>query len=234
MMAKLHVLLSFLVLVCAAAETTTYRSENGLLTVTLELKEFVYTDPTSGLSFVTRAFNNQIPAPTLRVFPGDSLVVTLKNSLGANAKLAGDGHLRGSVGTVDCTNTNCVTLPQLENNSLTYANPNSTNLHTHGLHIDSHEPGDNVLDVEINPGDSYTYTYHIPGHHMEGTYWYHPHLHGSSTVQTGGGVAGYIIVDPLPAKLSRYPPWLKQMTGTLHDQQVMLQTVPFSTLRGVR
>jgi FtsP/CotA-like multicopper oxidase with cupredoxin domain len=160
-------------------------------------------------------------APTLEVFPGDQLVVTLKNSLGANTHVVGPGHLRGAtVGTVDCTTTNCVTIPELENQSLTYTNPNSTNMHTHGLHIDSHEPGDNVIDVEINPGESYTYTYHLPMNHMPGTFWYHPHLHGSTTIQTGGGVAGFIIVHAPERNKRGYPPWLQNMTGGPFDQQV--------------
>jgi hypothetical protein len=49
----------------AASAASSYRSENGLLAITLELKEFIYTDPVSHLSFVTRAFNDQIPGTTL-------------------------------------------------------------------------------------------------------------------------------------------------------------------------
>ncbi|KAJ8607421.1 hypothetical protein CTAYLR_009981 [Chrysophaeum taylorii] len=50
--------------------------------------------------------------------------------------------------------------------------PNVTNLHTHGLH----------------------YEYDIPASHMGGTHWYHPHHHGSVSLQAGGGAAGLLIV----------------------------------------
>jgi len=29
----------------------------------------------------------------------------------------------------------------------------------------------------------------------QGTHWYHPHLHGSTALQTGGGAHGIIIVE---------------------------------------
>ena len=29
-----------------------------------------------------------------------------------------------------------------------------------------------------------------------GTFWYHAHLHGSSALQVGGGLAGMLFIDP--------------------------------------
>mmetsp|Transcript_5881 Transcript_5881/g.12567 ORF Transcript_5881/g.12567 Transcript_5881/m.12567 type:complete len:322 (+) Transcript_5881:1642-2607(+) len=44
---------------------------------------------------------------------------------------------------------------------------------------------------------------------MPGTHWYHPHFHGSTTLQTGQGVAGMIIVDDpdgyLPDPIANMP-----------------------------
>jgi FtsP/CotA-like multicopper oxidase with cupredoxin domain len=48
--------------------------------------------------------------------------------------------------------------------------PNTTNLHTHGLHISSASPGDNVLHV-VEPQTDYEYTYEIPANHAGGTFW---------------------------------------------------------------
>ena len=67
-----------------------------------------------------------------------------------------------------------------------FRKPNSTNLHTHGLHESPTAPADTVL-VEIEPGGSRTYQYSIVNNHMPGTFWYHPHYHGSSALQVGGG-----------------------------------------------
>jgi len=97
----------------------------------------------------------------------------------------------------------------------------TTNLHVHGLHVDPLE--DNVY-IELQPAangsatdpacaptrtnpvwvcnGSYTYSYNfgrtpnngrtqIPA----GTYWYHPHKHGSVGVQVASGMAGAFIVQ---------------------------------------
>ena len=69
----------------------------------------------------------------------------------------------------------------------------TTNLHTHGLHISPADPSDNVLRC-VEPGDSYTYEYQIPADHPSGTYWYHPHNHGSTGYQSSNGLAGALIV----------------------------------------
>jgi len=45
---------------------------------------------------------------------------------------------------------------------------------------------DNIFRV-IGPGETAKYVLDIPIDHPEGTFWYHSHLHGLSTVQVGGG-----------------------------------------------
>jgi FtsP/CotA-like multicopper oxidase with cupredoxin domain len=49
--------------------------------------------------------------------------------------------------------------------------------------------------VHVKPGKTYKYTYNIPTNHHPGTYWYHPHNHGSVTLQVGGGALGMLIID---------------------------------------
>ena len=75
-----------------------------------------------------------------------------------------------------------------------YKDPNTTNLHTHGLHISSNSPGDNVFHV-VEPGTEFTYQYDLPDDHAGGTFWYHAHHHGSTALQVGGGMAGVMIVE---------------------------------------
>ncbi|KAL1511739.1 hypothetical protein AB1Y20_005027 [Prymnesium parvum] len=75
-----------------------------------------------------------------------------------------------------------------------------TNLHTHGLHVHGRQPGDDVF-VGTEPGDSFDYTFEIPPDHMGGTFLYHPHYHGSTAIQAGGGAAGLIIVEDDPSQL---------------------------------
>ncbi len=72
---------------------------------------------------------------------------------------------------------------------------NMTNLHFHGLKSAPREPGDDVLDVMLMPGESYDYDVAIPADESPGMYWYHPHPHGESNRQVAGGMSGAIIVN---------------------------------------
>lgn len=72
----------------------------------------------------------------------------------------------------------------------------ATNLHWHGLHISPSV--DNVLR-EIPSGESAVYEFTVPKG-AAGTYWYHPHLHGTASQQLFAGLAGAIVIEgPLDA-----------------------------------
>jgi FtsP/CotA-like multicopper oxidase with cupredoxin domain len=45
------------------------------------------------------------------------------------------------------------------------------------------------------PGNSYDIEIPLPDDHTSGTYWYHPHHHGSADVQVVSGMVGTIIVE---------------------------------------
>lgn len=70
----------------------------------------------------------------------------------------------------------------------------ATNLHTHGLHVSPEGSSDNIF-VMVEPGQEHTYEYRIPADHPSGTFWYHPHHHGTVASQVFGGMAGAIIID---------------------------------------
>ena len=69
-----------------------------------------------------------------------------------------------------------------------------TNLHTHGLHVSPEGDSDNVF-VMVDPGKQHTYRYEIPADHPSGTFWYHPHHHGTVAPQVFAGLAGTIIIE---------------------------------------
>ena len=71
---------------------------------------------------------------------------------------------------------------------------NTTNLHTHGLHVSPNGISDNVL-LELDPQGVQEYEIQIPKDHPAGTFWYHAHRHGSTTVQVGSGMSGAIIIE---------------------------------------
>lgn len=155
------------------------RSENGVLNVTLDITYTQYT--IAGCPVNLRSYNGAPVGPTLRARPGDTLRITLKNSLPENPA---DGH---------GAHTDDINTPH---------NFNTTNLHTHGLHVSPSGNSDNVL-LAIEPQTSFEYEIKIPPDHPPGTYWYHPHNHGSVAIQVASGMSGALIIegglDELPA-----------------------------------
>jgi FtsP/CotA-like multicopper oxidase with cupredoxin domain len=69
-----------------------------------------------------------------------------------------------------------------------------TNLHTHGLHVSPHGNGDNPF-VTVDPGESFDYAIRIPADHPAGTFWYHPHHHGTVADQIFAGLVGALLVE---------------------------------------
>lgn len=150
-------------------------------------------------------YNHSSPGPTLRLKPGDTLRVHLKNELGPNPSddpEADDTHYP----LTDVFNI--------------VRHPNTTNFHTHGLHVASSdvgagckrqaapnermpvlsedcEYGDNAL-LAVGPGQTATYNIPIVANHHAGTNWYHPHAHGSTSLQLGGGMLGMLIIEDPP------------------------------------
>ncbi|MBA2512427.1 MAG: multicopper oxidase family protein [Rubrobacteraceae bacterium] len=66
-----------------------------------------------------------------------------------------------------------------------------TNLHLHGLHV---SPEADAPFLHLQPGEDHVYEFDVP-EGSAGTYWYHPHPHGSVEGQLGAGLAGALIVE---------------------------------------
>lgn len=109
-------------------------------------------------------------APTIDVKPGDTVRIKLNNQLPANDLSC---NKEGDENTPHCFNR--------------------SNLHSHGLWVSPTGNSDNVL-TSINPKVSFQYEYNIPPEHPAGTFWYHPHVHGSTALQVSSGMAGAFIV----------------------------------------
>lgn len=153
----------------------TLRSENGTLSVTLSIGPALYNNTETGLVQKVVGYNGMIGGPTLILHPGDVLELTLVNDLPQEP---------------------CNTfVPELFN---AYHGVDRTNLHFHGLHIADEL---NPHAFNIGPGQSYTYTVPIPQGHSGGTFWYHPHVAGSTSLQAGGGAFGMLIIEDLPQDL---------------------------------
>ncbi|QWP76882.1 multicopper oxidase domain-containing protein [Lysobacter sp. K5869] len=107
-------------------------------------------------------------APTVVTAPGETVRIALKNDLKPEPDCA-----QPSINTPHCFN--------------------STNLHSHGLWVSPTGNSDNVL-LTLRPGVSFEYEYNLPADHPSGTFWYHPHLHGSTALQVSSGMAGALLV----------------------------------------
>ena len=137
-----------------------------------------------------RTYNGQTPGPTLNVLPGENLEVNLTNSLDAQ--------------------TAKEFCPDKMNQ---YHASNSTNFHTHGLHVNPYKAtdgrdSDNIFLTVVPAGQqipaachmgeirkvSTAYNFELPEDHPSGTFWYHAHKHGSTAQQVGNGLVGPLIV----------------------------------------
>lgn len=146
-----------------------------------------------------RSYNGMLMGPTLRAKAGDTLRVQLRNDLPRNPDAHADPE--AAAAAHHAAMAACPNVPH---------DFNTTNLHTHGLHISPKKPADDVL-LSIEPGESFNYVFPIlpagnpgpePAEHYPGTFWYHAHRHGSTAMQLASGMAGALIltgdVDEVP------------------------------------
>src|SRR4051812_49409115 len=118
------------------------------------------------------------PGPTLRVEPGEKLIVHYDNDLqNLDIRDFYDPAFTPKNGEVP------IYPPLLKETPL--------NLHTHGLHVSPSGNADNVL-LSIPAGMGNTYTYDVPETMPNGLYWYHSHRHTMTSQQTYAGLAGLL------------------------------------------
>ncbi|MEP5151753.1 multicopper oxidase domain-containing protein [Planktotalea sp.] len=147
-----------------------------------------------------RTYNGQTPGPTLNVFPGENLEVNLTN-------------------TLDPQPPEEFCPPTMNQ----YHAANSTNFHTHGLHVNPYKASDgrdsdNIFLTLTPKGQEIphschmselreyqtAYNFELPEEHPSGTFWYHAHKHGSTAQQVGNGLVGPLIVRDKPGVMPSY------------------------------
>jgi len=154
-------------------------SAGGQLDVTLSVDASDLT--VDWFTAVRRMYNGSTPGPTIRVKAGDRLFLKLINDLQEPDFFQNETVCRKALHS-----------------------PNTTNLHVHGLHVSPKEPQDNIFHT-IRATQQYQYDYSIGANHPAGTYWYHPHNHGSAAFQIESGMVGMIVVeDPAGSAMHDY------------------------------
>ncbi|HEY4115832.1 MAG TPA: multicopper oxidase domain-containing protein, partial [Rhizomicrobium sp.] len=114
-----------------------------------------------------------VESPTLRVNPGDTIVLKVTNYLPPTP-----GEMEMNIRCGDRVMT-----------------PSSVNIHFHGTNTSPLCGSDQSIRTLINSGQTFTYTVHIPKDEPPGLYWYHPHVHGISSPAVQGGASGLIVVN---------------------------------------
>lgn len=168
-------------------------------------------------SYTGEKVDPQVPfvAPTIDATPGDTVRINLDNSLKPE--------------------DSCTQAPKNVNKPHCF---NGTNLHSHGLWVSPTGNSDNVL-LKIDPEQKFQYEYNIPADHPAGTFWYHPHLHGSTALQVGSGMAGALVIrgDRLPeankqGEIDRHgdiDTLLKPIKGQAFPERLLvLQQIPYA------
>jgi len=181
------------------------RSQKGVLKVELAYRSVRDDSGRTRFCYVDDEGNQ---APTLRVRPGDWLILSLKNEAAisptnrtrtagprnsdlANVELVVKKTTPGSIAPDFHNHTT-----QPEECTAGAMQPDSTNLHFHGLTVPPICHQDDVLHTTIQPGGApFEYRFQIPQDEQPGLYWYHPHVHGSTKAQVLGGASAALIVE---------------------------------------
>lgn len=172
-------------------------SAAGILSVAFTLRSEL-------LGYLEECYTYQTPSgavesPTLRLNPGDQLSLALTNRLtyvpppppgqAAMAAMPGMAHSMSGMRGMDRT-----TAADPCTGGTTVAT--STNIHFHGLNIPPKCHQDEIISTIVeNTDPTFQYQFQVPKNDSPGMYWYHPHVHGTATLQLNGGAAGALIVS---------------------------------------
>ena len=168
-------------------------SQNGTLTLNLSLKSEIGPTGFTHYCYVYLSNGQPVEAPTLRVNPGDRLVMNFTNNITAIGMAHKSRHAKmrpmemGDMKNAKASGDPCLGGMVMDS---------STNIHWHGMNIppDCHQ--DEVIKTVIpNDGTPFQYSFQVPANDPPGLYWYHPHAHGFSAPQVYGGAAGALIIE---------------------------------------
>src|SRR5271155_2643938 len=197
------------------------RSRNGVLKLELTAHNAKQSDGSTRYCYVDE---NGAESPTLRINPGDLVVLTLKNDLTAFSPDAAPSAHQHVHMDAEKDGNSCAS------DSMTRE---STNLHFHGLTIPPVCHQDDVLHTSIQPNDApFEYRFRIPENEPPGLYWYHPHIHGFTKEQVLGGASGALIVEGIE-RADPAVAGLPERVLVIRDQDLLNPNAPPSKLEPV-
>ena len=188
------------------------RSQNGVLEADLTIHSDTEADGSTRYCYVD---GDGHQSPTIRVTPGDLLILHLKNDLNKNVL---QWCMRGLKAHIHAIKADPCTSGLMA--------PTSTNLHFHGLTVAPVCHQDDVLNTSISPSDPpFEYRFRIPANQPPGLYWYHPHIHGFTKEQVLGGASGAIIVEGLE-RANKAVAGLPERVLLIRDQNLVNPNAP--------
>ena len=182
------------------------RAENGTLQLDMHVRNRREADGSWRFCYV---LGSGAQAPTLRLHPGDLLVLRLRNEIEPGT--SPDAHAHASA--ADACASGAMEL-------------SATNLHFHGLTIPALCHQDEVLKTSIGAGaPPFEYRFRIPAEEPPGLYWYHPHIHGYSTPQVLGGASGALVIEGIE-QANREVAGLPERVLVIRDQNLLNPDAP--------
>ncbi len=192
------------------SEPPDVRSKDGVLEINLTAANAKESDGSTRYCF-TDAEGRE--SPTLRVNPGDQVIIHLKNAMTDTDHAGSEAPHVHSSQTAACAVGMMMTVI-------------STNLHFHGLTIPPVCHQDDVLKTLLQPGDpAFEYRFRIPDDEPPGLYWYHPHIHGFSKPQLLGGASGALIVEGIE-RAKKEVGGLPERVFIIRDQDLVNPNAP--------
>jgi FtsP/CotA-like multicopper oxidase with cupredoxin domain len=163
-------------------------SEHGVLKVDLSIHNYRERDGSVRYCYL---LPDGSESPTLRLYPGELLILHLANDLtDTDASAAAPGT------TAHSHMAHSPEAPAADPCTSGAMTPVSTNLHFHGLTVPPVCHQDDVLRTSVQPSDApFEYRFQVPANEPPGLYWYHPHIHGFSSRQVLGGASGPMIIE---------------------------------------
>jgi FtsP/CotA-like multicopper oxidase with cupredoxin domain len=175
------------------AEPQDLRSRDGVLQVDLTIYDQKQPDGSTRYCYLTP---DGMLSPTLRLNPGDLLILRFKNNLIDFGATVPSGDKQGQASPI--AGPICVSKKKSDPCTSGAMTATSSNLHFHGMTVAPVCHQDDVLKTSIQPDDApFEYRVRIPADAAPGLYWYHPHIHGYSKAQVLGGASGALIIEGL-------------------------------------
>ena len=202
------------------SEPEDLRSANGVLRIELRYRKIF--DENAHARYCYLAADGS-EAPNLRVKPGDTVILSLKNEMAE-----GPGQRASSI-SMKSMPLQMSTGMAMRGSGMPVSNPCasavmtplSTNLHFHGLSVPPTCHQDDVLKTMVQPGDpAFEYHFQVPADQPAGLYWYHPHVHGFTSPQVLGGASGALIVEGIERSVPELA-GLSERVFVIRDQDLL-------------